>query len=82
MIFTIERSNTMAVDVKEMVETVVNKAKNDPDFMKKLQKDPEKAIEEVIGVGIPDGVADQVLAAVKSKGALDKLSGVMGMFNK
>ena len=72
----------MAVDVKEMIETVVNKAKNDPNFMEKLQKDPEKAIEEVIGLDIPDGVADQVLAAVKGKGALDKLSGVMDMFKK
>lgn len=72
----------MAVDVKEMVESVVNKAKNDPDFMKKLQKDPEKAIEEVIGIDIPDGVADQVLSAVKGKIAVDKLSGVLDAFKK
>lgn len=72
----------MAVDVKEMVDKVVNKAKNDPAFLKKLQSDPEKAIEEVLGIDIPDGVADQVLAAVKSKDALDKVSGVLDMFKK
>lgn len=70
----------MAVEVKDMIEKVVDKAKKDPDFMKKLQADPEKAIEEVIGIDIPDGVADQVLSAVKGKATLDKLSGVMNMF--
>ena len=72
----------MAVDVKEMVEQVVSKAKNDPDFMKKLQSDPEKTIESVIGVDVPDGAVDQVLAAVKSKVTLDKISGVMNMLKK
>lgn len=72
----------MAVDVKELIDKVVNKAKSDPDFMKNLQKDPEKAIESVTGVDIPDGVADQVLTAVKGKMSLDKISGVASLFKK
>ena len=72
----------MAVDVKKMVDDVVKKAKEDPEFMKKLQADPEKAIEGIIGIDIPDGVADQVLTAVKGKISMDKLSGVMGMLKK
>ncbi|MCR5341215.1 MAG: hypothetical protein K6E60_07680 [Saccharofermentans sp.] len=72
----------MDVDVKAMIDKVVDKAKNDPKFMEELKKDPEKAIESVIGVDIPDGVADKVLAAVKSADTLDKVSGVLDMFKK
>lgn len=72
----------MAVDVKEVIDQVVSKAKNDPEFMKKLQSDPEKTIESVIGIDIPDGAVDQVLTAVKGKITLDKLSGVMDMLKK
>lgn len=70
----------MAVDVKEMVEKVVDKAKSDPKFMEELKKDPEKAIESVIGMDIPDGMVDKVLAGVKGADALDKVSGVLNMF--
>lgn len=66
----------MAFDVKKTIDEVVDKAKNDPKFMEKLQKDPEKTIEGVIGVDIPDGAVDKVLAGVKGKIALDKLGGL------
>ena len=72
----------MDVDVKAMIDKVVDKAKSDPKFMEELKKDPEKTIESVIGVDIPDGVADKVLAAVKSADTLDKVSGVLDMFKK
>lgn len=66
----------MAFDVKEMVDKVVNKAKNDPKFMDELKKDPEKAIEGLLGVDIPDGAVDKVVAGIKGKIALDKLGGI------
>ena len=72
----------MAVDVKEMVDSVVKKAQSDPDFMNKLKENPEKAIESIAGVDIPDGMVDQVVTAVKGKVALDKLSGVTNVFKK
>lgn len=70
------------MNIKEMIDKVVDKAKNDPDFMKKLQKDPEKTIESVIGVDIPDGVVDQVMAAVKGKAGAEKLTGLLDKFKK
>ena len=72
----------MAFDVKETIDQVVDKAKNDPKFMEKLQKDPEKTIEGVIGVDIPDGAVDKVLAGIKGKIALDKLGGLGKFLNK
>lgn len=66
----------MAFDVKEMIDKVVDKAKNDPKFMDELKKDPEKAIEGLLGVDIPDGAVDKVVAGIKGKIALDKLGGI------
>ncbi len=69
-------------DVKEMIDKVVDKAKSDPKFMDELKKDPEKAIESVIGMDIPDGMVDKFMAAVKSKDTLDKVGGVLNMLKK
>lgn len=69
-------------DVKEMIDKVVDKAKSDPKFMDELKKDPEKTIESVIGMDIPDGMVDKVMAAVKSKDTLDKVGGVLNMLKK
>lgn len=70
----------MAFDVKEMVDKVVDKAKNDPKFMDELKKDPEKAIEGLLGIDIPDGAVDKVVAGIKGKIALDKLGGIGDLF--
>lgn len=66
----------MAFDVKEMIDKVVDKAKNDPKFMDDLKKDPEKTLEGLLGVDIPDGTVEKVLAGIKGKIALDKLGGL------
>lgn len=70
----------MAFDLKATIDQVVDKAKSDPKFMEKLQKDPEKTIEGIIGVDIPDGAIDKVLAGIKGKIAVDKLSGLGKLF--
>jgi len=70
----------MGFDIKAKVDEIVTKAKNDPKFMDNLKSDPEKAIESVIGVDIPDGAIDSIISGVKAKISMDKLSGVFGMF--
>ena len=70
----------MAFDLKATIDQVVDKAKNDPKFMEKLQKEPEKTIEGIIGVDIPDGAIDKVLAGIKGKIAIDKLSSLGKLF--
>ncbi|MCR5594994.1 MAG: hypothetical protein K6G12_04045 [Lachnospiraceae bacterium] len=75
----------MDVDVKAMVEKVIDKAKSDPKFREELQKDPEKAVESVIGIDIPDGSLDKVLEGLKDGDSLEKLgkvSGILNMFKK
>lgn len=65
-------------DVKEKVNAVVDKVKNDPAFMKSFQNDPIKAVEGVLGVDLPDDVIKNVVDGVKAKITGDKLSGALG----
>lgn len=66
------------MDIKAKINEIVDKIKNDPSLMEDFQKDPEKAIEKVIGVDIPDGMVDKVVDGVKAKLTADKLGGVAG----
>ena len=42
------------------------------------KKDPEKTIEKLLGVDIPDGIADKIVDGVKAQLTGDKLSGIVG----
>lgn len=72
--------------IKEQVEKIVDKIKDDPELKEEFMKEPEKAIEKVTGIDIPDGMVDEVIAAVKAKIAGDKLSDAVdslkGFFGK
>lgn len=70
------------MDMKAMINEAVEKITTDKTLMEKFQKDPEKAIESIIGIDIPDGVADQVITMVKAKLAGNKLAGGLDMMKK
>ncbi|GEM_PF-1936810 len=55
------------MDIKSEIEKVVNKAKNDPEFMKKFSANPIKAVEDVTGIDLPDEQINKIVAGVKSK---------------
>ncbi len=52
---------------KEKIEEIVNKVKNDKDFASKFKSDPVKAVEDVIGVDLPDDKINGIIDAVKAK---------------
>ncbi len=70
------------MDIKAKIDEIVNKVKNDKDFAAKFQKEPIKAVEDVIGIDLPDDVINNVIDGVKSKvsfdGIADKLGGLFG----
>lgn len=70
------------MDIKAKIDEIVNKVKNDKDFAAKFQKEPVKAVEDVIGIDLPDDVINNVIDGVKSKisfdGIADKLGGLFG----
>ena len=65
------------MDIKATYEEIVSKVKGDPKIAEKFQKDPEKTVEEVAGVDIPDGMVGKVVDGVKAKLAGDKAGGVV-----
>lgn len=70
------------MDIKTKISEIVDKIKNDPSLMEKFKKDPEKTIEGLLGVDIPDGAVDKVVDGVKAALAGDKLSGIAGSLKK
>ncbi|MDE6727369.1 MAG: hypothetical protein K2J80_05450 [Oscillospiraceae bacterium] len=70
------------MDIKAKIDEVVNKVKSDEGFADKFQKEPVKAVEDVVGVDLPDDVINNVVEGVKAKinvgGIADKLGGLFG----
>ncbi len=62
------------MDIKEKIEQVVEKVKSDDSFKDKFMSEPIKAVEEVIGVDLPDDVIQNVIDGVKAKVSLDSVS--------
>ena len=72
----------MAIDIKAKIDEVVNKVKSDSNFADKFKNEPVKAVEEVLGVDLPDDMVNKVIDGVKAKvnigGVMDKLGGLFG----
>jgi len=70
------------MDIKAKIEEIVNKVKSDEGFASKFKSEPIKAVEEVIGVDLPDDQIKSVVEGVKAKvnlgGIADKIGGLFG----
>lgn len=66
------------MDITKKIEELVNKAKNDPDFLKKFQKDPVATVEGVVGVDLPNDQINQIVAGIKAKVTADKVGDMLG----
>ena len=55
------------MDITKIVTDIINKAKADPALLSNLAKDPEKTIEGLTGIDIPDGQLDSVVEGVKTQ---------------
>ena len=64
--------------IKEKIEEIVNKVKNDPEFMKRFQENPVKVAEEITGVDLPDDQINSIIDGVKSKLTLDSGADLLG----
>lgn len=70
------------MDIKEKIEEIVNKVKSDEGFADKFKSEPVKAVEDVLGVDLPDDQINKVVEGVKAKidlgGIADKIGGLFG----
>ena len=74
------------MDIKAKIEEIVEKVKGDDNFAAKFKSQPVKAVEEVLGVDLPDETIEKVIDGVKTKINLDdigdKLGGLFSGFGK
>ena len=70
------------MDIKEKIESVVEKVKKNPDIMKRFEKEPVKVIEEILGVDLPDDVVEKIIDGVKAKMTVDSIADVAGALKK
>lgn len=72
--------------IKKKIEEVVQKIKNGKNFAAKFQKDPVKALEEVLGVDLPEDQINAIISGMLDSdgdgkpdlGGLGKLGGILG----
>lgn len=55
------------MDIKAKIDEVVNKVKADDKFAEKFKSQPVKAVEEVLGVDLPDDMVNKIVDGVKAK---------------
>ena len=71
--------------MKEKIEEIVKKVKEDEDFAEKFKSDPVKAVESVLGVDLPDDQINSIIEGVKAKINVDNAGGlvdkVKGLFS-
>ena len=65
-------------ELKEKVEELVEKIKNDKNISAKFQKDPVATVEELLGVDLPNDQIDAVVDFIKAKINVDKVSSALG----
>ena len=73
------------MNVKEKIEELVGKIKNDASLQEQFKKDPVKAVESLLGVDLPDDTVKQIADSIKLKlagdnvqGAVDKVKNLFG----
>lgn len=66
------------MDIKKKIEEIVEKIKGSASLKEEFAKDPEKTVEKLLGVDIPDGIAEKVITGVKAALAGDKFAGLAG----
>ncbi len=71
------------MDIREKIEELAEKIKNDGDFAREFRKDPVRAVENVIGVDLPDDKIRSIVDGIKAKADIDSIGdAVGGLFGK
>lgn len=65
------------IDIKEKIEEVTKKVKDDPSVAKNFEKEPVKTVEGIVGVDLPDDVINKVVDGVKANLSGGKVGGIV-----
>lgn len=70
------------MDIKKIINDIVEKVKADPDIAEDFKKEPIKTIEKLAGVDLPDDLVEKVVDGVKAKIGADKASDALSKLKK
>ena len=70
------------MDIKEKIQELVEKIKDDPKMLADFKENPVKVVEKLLGVDLPDDILEKVVDGVKAKITLDKAGDVLGALKK
>ena len=70
------------MDVKEQINQIVEKISKDGALQERFKSDPIKAVEQILGVDLPDEIIEKVIAGVKAKISVDQVSGAVDALKK
>ena len=66
------------MNIKEKIEEIVEKIQTDKKLRKKFDDEPVAALEELLGVDLPDEQIEQLIDGIKAKLALDNIGDALG----
>ena len=64
-------------EIKKKIEEIVKKVTTDKDFAKEFKKDPVTAVENVLGVDLPNDKINAIIDGVKAKMTVDTAKSMM-----
>jgi len=70
------------MDIKEMIQVMVQKVTSDKNFMEQFRENPVMAVKYVLGVDLSDDIAEKIVEGVKAKITVDKLDDVADALKK
>jgi len=74
------------MDIKAKIEELVEKIKSDKALQKKFTEDPVSAVEQLIGIDLPNDQIEKIVDGIKAKITADDIGslvgGILGKFKK
>ncbi len=70
------------MDIKAMIEELLEKIKLDKNIADLFKKDPAKTVKDLVGVDIPEDQVNSIVEGVKAKVNLDEASGLFDKVKK
>ena len=70
------------MDLKAQIEQLASRVMKDEALKKQFLSDPVKAVEQLLGVDLPDDAASKIASGVKAKLASDNACELLGKLKK
>ena len=70
------------MNIKEQIEKLVKSILADEALKKTFQTEPIKAVEQVLGVDLPDDIIESIIAGVKAQLTAEQLAGAAKLLKK